>query len=56
MANPTLAYYSASKFAVEGFTESFLKEMEPSWNIKGSVSTQAQAHSAPHSVADVQLD
>lgn len=33
-ANPGLAFYSASKFALEGFTESFSKEMLPEWNIK----------------------
>ncbi|KAJ7583367.1 NAD(P)-binding protein [Mycena floridula] len=37
MANPTLAYYSASKFALEAFTESFIKEMQPDWNIKGCI-------------------
>ncbi|KAK0237927.1 NAD(P)-binding protein [Armillaria nabsnona] len=37
MANPTLAYYSSSKFALEAFTESFLKEMDPKWNIKGAI-------------------
>ncbi|THU78395.1 NAD(P)-binding protein, partial [Dendrothele bispora CBS 962.96] len=36
-ANPTLSYYSASKFALEGFTQSFLQEMSPEWNIKGCV-------------------
>jgi len=36
-ANPTLAYYSAGKFALEGFTEAFTKEMLPSWNIKGVI-------------------
>ncbi|KAL0572433.1 hypothetical protein V5O48_009526 [Marasmius crinis-equi] len=36
-ANPTLAYYSASKFALEGFTQCFLQEMTPSWNIKGCI-------------------
>ncbi|KAJ8086846.1 hypothetical protein PM082_005671 [Marasmius tenuissimus] len=36
-ANPTLSYYSASKFALEGFTQSFLQEMSPSWNIKGCI-------------------
>ncbi|KAG7448697.1 NAD(P)-binding protein [Guyanagaster necrorhizus] len=37
MANPTLAYYSSGKFALEAFTESFLKEMDPKWNIKGTI-------------------
>ncbi|KAF9813651.1 hypothetical protein IEO21_05483 [Rhodonia placenta] len=36
-ANPTLAYYSAGKFAMEGFTEAFTKEMLPEWNIKGVI-------------------
>ncbi|KAI9573516.1 NAD(P)-binding protein [Boletus coccyginus] len=32
--NPTLAFYSASKFALEGFSESLHKELQPEWNIK----------------------
>ncbi|KAI0937996.1 hypothetical protein AcV7_003313 [Taiwanofungus camphoratus] len=36
-ANPTLSIYSAGKFALEGLTESFTKEMDPSWNIKGVI-------------------
>ncbi|KAE9409782.1 NAD(P)-binding protein [Gymnopus androsaceus JB14] len=36
-ANPTLSYYSASKFALEAATQSFLQEMNPSWNIKGCI-------------------
>ncbi|KAJ3781976.1 hypothetical protein GGU10DRAFT_276505, partial [Lentinula aff. detonsa] len=36
-ANPTLGYYSASKFALEASTQSFLQEMHPSWNIKGCI-------------------
>jgi NAD(P)-dependent dehydrogenase (short-subunit alcohol dehydrogenase family) len=36
-ANPGLAFYSASKFALEGFTESFSKEMLPEWNIKACI-------------------
>jgi len=31
---PGSAYYHASKFAMEGFTESVAKEMFPQWNIK----------------------
>ncbi|KAJ0416734.1 hypothetical protein BJY00DRAFT_291032 [Aspergillus carlsbadensis] len=31
---PGNAYYHASKFALEGFTESVAKEMDPTWNIK----------------------
>jgi len=44
--NPTLAFYSASKFALEGFSESLHKELPPEWNIKvitiqpGGVRTQ----------------
>ncbi|KAG9309258.1 NAD(P)-binding protein [Chiua virens] len=33
-ANPTLAFYSASKFALEGFSEGLHKELSPEWNIK----------------------
>ncbi|KAI5831329.1 NAD(P)-binding protein [Schizophyllum commune Tattone D] len=36
-ANPTLAYYNAGKFALEGFTEAFTLEMPPEWNIKGVI-------------------
>ncbi|KAF9011873.1 hypothetical protein BDQ17DRAFT_1345015 [Cyathus striatus] len=36
-ANPTLAYYSASKFALEGFTEAFQKEMLPEWKIRAVI-------------------
>jgi len=36
-ANPVLSYYSASKFALEAATQSFLREMNPSWNIKGCI-------------------
>ncbi|THG99449.1 hypothetical protein EW026_g2903 [Hermanssonia centrifuga] len=36
-ANQTLAFYHAAKFALEGFTESFTKEMLPEWNIKGVI-------------------
>ncbi|KAF8134273.1 NAD(P)-binding protein [Boletus edulis] len=31
---PTLAFYSASKFALEGFSEGLHKELSPEWNIK----------------------
>ncbi|KAL2811641.1 hypothetical protein BDW59DRAFT_177071 [Aspergillus cavernicola] len=31
---PGNAFYHASKFALEGFTESVAKEMDPAWNIK----------------------
>ncbi|KAF8883925.1 hypothetical protein CPB85DRAFT_1378186 [Mucidula mucida] len=33
-ANPLISYYNSSKFALEGFTQSFLKEMDPAWKIK----------------------
>ncbi|KZT74104.1 NAD(P)-binding protein [Daedalea quercina L-15889] len=36
-SNPTLSYYCAAKFALEAFTESFIKEMLPEWNIKGVI-------------------
>ncbi|KAI0350178.1 NAD-P-binding protein [Trametes cingulata] len=29
-----MAFYSASKFALEGMTESLVKELDPAWNIK----------------------
>ncbi|KAH9930883.1 uncharacterized protein B0H18DRAFT_1143444 [Fomitopsis serialis] len=35
--NPTFSYYCAAKFALEAFTESFIKEMLPEWNIKGVI-------------------
>ncbi|KAI0328199.1 NAD(P)-binding protein [Cubamyces sp. BRFM 1775] len=34
MSNPTLAFYAASKFALEGFSEGLHKELDPKWNIK----------------------
>ncbi|OBZ80061.1 hypothetical protein A0H81_01386 [Grifola frondosa] len=34
LSNPTLAFYSASKFALEGFSEGLHKELDPTWNIK----------------------
>ncbi|KJA29615.1 hypothetical protein HYPSUDRAFT_31561 [Hypholoma sublateritium FD-334 SS-4] len=36
-ANPGLAFYSSSKFALEGFTESFSKEMLPEWKIRACI-------------------
>ncbi|TFY76994.1 hypothetical protein EWM64_g7019 [Hericium alpestre] len=36
-ANATLAFYSAGKFALEGFTQAFTREMPPEWNIKGII-------------------
>lgn len=34
VGNPGGVYYSASKFALEGLTESLVKELNPEWNIK----------------------
>ncbi|KAI0658708.1 hypothetical protein C8Q70DRAFT_934218 [Cubamyces menziesii] len=34
MSNPTLAFYAASKFALDGFSEGLHKELDPKWNIK----------------------
>ncbi|TFY77130.1 hypothetical protein EWM64_g6880 [Hericium alpestre] len=36
-ANAILAFYSAGKFALEGFTQAFTREMPPEWNIKGII-------------------
>ena len=36
VAFPGHAYYHASKFAVEGFTESVAREVHPDWNSKSS--------------------
>jgi len=36
-ANQCLPFYSASKFALEGFTEAWVKEMLPEWNITGVI-------------------
>ncbi|KAF9533225.1 NAD(P)-binding protein [Crepidotus variabilis] len=33
-ASPGLAFYAAGKFALEGFSEAFSKELLPEWNIK----------------------
>ncbi|KAM5542030.1 hypothetical protein V8D89_004340 [Ganoderma adspersum] len=37
IGNATRAYYCAGKFALEGFTEAFTKEMVPEWNIRGVI-------------------
>ncbi|KIJ27612.1 hypothetical protein M422DRAFT_784825 [Sphaerobolus stellatus SS14] len=37
MAQPNLAFYNSAKFALEGFTQSFIKEMPPVWNITGCI-------------------
>jgi len=34
---PTLAFYSASKFALEGFSESLSRELPSEWNIKVTI-------------------
>ncbi|KAJ5820037.1 NAD(P)-binding protein [Penicillium riverlandense] len=34
IAFPGTSFYHASKFALEGFTESVAKEMDPAWNIR----------------------
>ncbi|KAF9793296.1 hypothetical protein BJ322DRAFT_1117369 [Thelephora terrestris] len=34
---PCLAFYSAGKFALEGFTEALNKELHPSWNTKAMI-------------------
>jgi len=36
-AQPSIPYYIASKFALEGFTESLRKEMSPEWNIQATI-------------------
>ena len=36
-AFPGHAFYHASKFAVEGFSESVAREMHPDWNSKCSI-------------------
>ncbi|KAJ6622726.1 hypothetical protein B0H10DRAFT_2012554, partial [Mycena sp. CBHHK59/15] len=37
MANAALSMYNASKFALEGFTQSLVREMLPEWNIRGLI-------------------
>ncbi|KDR84664.1 hypothetical protein GALMADRAFT_151454 [Galerina marginata CBS 339.88] len=36
-SQPSMAYYSSAKFALEGFTESLRKEMSPEWNIQVTI-------------------
>jgi len=36
-ANPSMAYYNASKFALEGFSEALSKEILPEWNIRVTI-------------------
>ncbi|KAK0118587.1 hypothetical protein ONS95_007472 [Cadophora gregata] len=51
VAFPGHAYYHASKFAVEGFTESVAREVHPDWNINfcivepSGVKTEFEGHS-----------
>jgi len=35
--SPAIGYYSAAKFALEGFTAALAKEVDPAWNIKISI-------------------
>ncbi|PPQ98926.1 LOW QUALITY PROTEIN: hypothetical protein CVT26_014313 [Gymnopilus dilepis] len=35
--SPGLAFYSAAKFALEGFTETFCKELSAEWNVKNCI-------------------
>ncbi|KAG2343360.1 NAD(P)-binding protein [Suillus weaverae] len=37
VGEPTTAFYSASKFALEGLSESLAKELDPAWNIKVTI-------------------
>ncbi|KAF8958851.1 hypothetical protein BDZ97DRAFT_1736274 [Flammula alnicola] len=36
-AQPSISYYNAAKFALEGFTESLRKEMLPEWKIQATI-------------------
>ncbi|RFU26537.1 hypothetical protein B7463_g9808, partial [Scytalidium lignicola] len=53
-AFPGHAFYHASKFAVEGFSESVAREMHPDWNINfcivepSGVKTNFEGHSKAH--------
>ncbi|KAG1781249.1 NAD(P)-binding protein [Suillus placidus] len=37
VGEPVTAFYSASKFALEGLSESLAKELDPAWNIKVTI-------------------
>ncbi|KAI0713762.1 hypothetical protein C8Q76DRAFT_776726 [Earliella scabrosa] len=37
LGQPTGSYYHAGKFALEGLTESFARELLPEWNIKATI-------------------
>jgi NAD(P)-dependent dehydrogenase (short-subunit alcohol dehydrogenase family) len=37
VGGPASAFYSASKFALEGLSESLAKELDPAWNIKVTI-------------------
>ncbi|EIW74822.1 NAD(P)-binding protein [Coniophora puteana RWD-64-598 SS2] len=36
-ARPGLGYYTATKFALEGLTETIVQEVDPAWNIKATI-------------------
>ncbi|KAM5541137.1 hypothetical protein V8D89_005066 [Ganoderma adspersum] len=44
IGGPGLAYYSASKHALEGLTESLASELDPAWNIKVTLVNPASFH------------
>uniref|UniRef100_A0A5K1JYQ7 Probable 3-oxoacyl-[acyl-carrier-protein] reductase oxidoreductase (EC) n=1 Tax=Ganoderma boninense TaxID=34458 RepID=A0A5K1JYQ7_9APHY len=44
IGGPGLGYYSASKHALEGLTESLASELDPSWNIKVTLVNPASFH------------
>ncbi|KAG2116841.1 NAD(P)-binding protein [Suillus clintonianus] len=37
VGRPAMSYYSASKHALEGFSESIAQELDPAWNIKVTI-------------------
>ncbi|PIL34926.1 hypothetical protein GSI_02713 [Ganoderma sinense ZZ0214-1] len=44
IGGPGLGYYTASKHALEGLTESLASELDPSWNIKVTLVNPASFH------------